>query len=113
MLIYCVVAIGLVGFLGSFHCYLAFTNQTTNEKIKGFWKKRPNPYHIGFTKNYFSLFCAPVITKYNLDYRGAYEKKVYFSKYADVAKKLEKRAKRGNASTASLSASSSSVSLSN
>jgi hypothetical protein len=33
MVLYCLLALGLVGFLGTFHCTLVSAGQTTNEKV--------------------------------------------------------------------------------
>jgi len=65
MCIYCVIAICLVGFLGGFHCVLVCVNQTTNEKLKGLYKRKDNPYDKGCCKNFLSLACAPFFPSYN------------------------------------------------
>eukprot|EP01089_Gocevia_fonbrunei_P019605 TRINITY_DN6996_c0_g1_i1.p1 TRINITY_DN6996_c0_g1~~TRINITY_DN6996_c0_g1_i1.p1 ORF type:complete len:352 (-),score=29.45 TRINITY_DN6996_c0_g1_i1:80-1135(-) len=84
---YCFTAIGFVGFLGTFHCYLAISNQTTNEKIKGLWKKRRNPYTLGLFKNFWALFCAPQMTKYYVSYRAEYHEPVKFKPFGSKKKK--------------------------
>jgi len=40
MVLYCLLALGLVGFLGIFHCTLISAGQTTNERLKGLYKKK-------------------------------------------------------------------------
>lgn len=40
MVPYCLLALALVGFLGLFHCTLISTGQTTNEKLKGLYRKK-------------------------------------------------------------------------
>ncbi|KAL6066520.1 Palmitoyltransferase [Balamuthia mandrillaris] len=58
MILYTFLALGLVGFLGGFHCLLACSAQTTNEKLKGLYNKRKNPHSKGEPcLNVISLFC--------------------------------------------------------
>jgi len=59
MMVYCLVALGLVGYLGSFHCFLVSLNQTTNEKMKGMFKKRRNPYSHNAFWNCLRLWFPP------------------------------------------------------
>lgn len=62
-LVYCFIAIGLVGFLGTFHCMLLCKNQTTNEKLKGLYKKKINPYSKGPCLNFVSILWAPIFPR--------------------------------------------------
>ncbi len=54
----------MIGLL-SFHIYLLFTNQTTNETIKGIWKSVGfNPYKRTCIKNTYSVLCSRNHPKY-------------------------------------------------
>jgi len=52
------IVIGLVGALVSLTCFLISNGKTTNENIKNAYTK--NPYNRGFSRNWFSICCAPV-----------------------------------------------------
>jgi len=59
MVLYCLLALGLVGFLGIFHCTLISAGQTTNERLKGLYKKKTNPHSRGLVKNWLTIVFAP------------------------------------------------------
>lgn len=69
MVPYCLLALGLVGFLGTFHCTLVSAGQTTNEKLKGLYKKKKNPHSKGLIGNWLSIICAPRVPS-NFDFRS-------------------------------------------
>jgi len=54
--IYSIIALVVVSILGTLHCYLVSTNQTTNENIKATFKNKKNPFSLGFFKNWAILF---------------------------------------------------------
>eukprot|EP01099_Mayorella_cantabrigiensis_P006410 TRINITY_DN5330_c0_g1_i1.p1 TRINITY_DN5330_c0_g1~~TRINITY_DN5330_c0_g1_i1.p1 ORF type:complete len:336 (-),score=40.23 TRINITY_DN5330_c0_g1_i1:535-1542(-) len=57
--LYCVIALVAVGILGVFHFYLICTGQTTNERLKGVYKKEKNPFNRGACKNFLFLCYQP------------------------------------------------------
>lgn len=57
--LYCSIALVAVGILGVFHFYLICTGQTTNEKLKGAYKKEKNPFNRGACKNFVLLCYQP------------------------------------------------------
>mmetsp|Transcript_31890 Transcript_31890/g.31297 ORF Transcript_31890/g.31297 Transcript_31890/m.31297 type:complete len:92 (+) Transcript_31890:535-810(+) len=49
---YSLVIMTLMFFFGMLHIYLAVTNVTTNEKLRGSYKKKTNPWDLGFQRNW-------------------------------------------------------------
>jgi len=56
----CVFFVLTVGNLFVFHVYLIWTNQTTNEYVKGTWRNRENGYDRGCAHNFWLKLCIPV-----------------------------------------------------
>eukprot|EP01087_Luapelamoeba_hula_P018864 TRINITY_DN6149_c2_g1_i1.p1 TRINITY_DN6149_c2_g1~~TRINITY_DN6149_c2_g1_i1.p1 ORF type:complete len:514 (-),score=90.52 TRINITY_DN6149_c2_g1_i1:89-1630(-) len=83
LFVYCVVAIGFVGFLGSFHCSLLFKNQTTNEKLKGLYNKKPNPFSYGPLVNYLRILFPPMYPSYHELRAIANEEETRYSRRAE------------------------------
>lgn len=56
----CVFFVLTVGNLFVFHVYLIWTNQTTNEYVKGTWRRKKNDFDVGCTHNFWQKMCNPV-----------------------------------------------------
>eukprot|EP01088_Endostelium_zonatum_P016601 TRINITY_DN4554_c0_g1_i1.p1 TRINITY_DN4554_c0_g1~~TRINITY_DN4554_c0_g1_i1.p1 ORF type:complete len:383 (-),score=75.99 TRINITY_DN4554_c0_g1_i1:17-1165(-) len=94
MIPYCLLAIGFVGFLGTFHCYLALGNQTTNEKLKMSWKKVKNPFSRGLFLNWFLVVCGTQPAKYNGSYGSVSKEPVYYKEWKGKKEEEEKKKKK-------------------
>ncbi|CAI2375075.1 unnamed protein product [Moneuplotes crassus] len=49
---YSLVIMTLMFFFGMFHVHLSITNVTTNEKLRGSYKKKTNPWDLGTKRNW-------------------------------------------------------------
>lgn len=56
----CVFFVLTVGNLFVFHVYLIWTNQTTNEYVKGTWRRELNKYDEGCVFNFWKKMCVEV-----------------------------------------------------
>jgi hypothetical protein len=63
LIVYCLAVQGLVGSLAFYHSYLITRGVTTNESIKGIFKKE-NPYDRGCCGNWLLAWCRPVQPRY-------------------------------------------------
>jgi len=55
LILFVLLVIGPIGFLLGFHMMLVAKNVTTNEYLKGLFKKTPSPYSRGWFMNYITL----------------------------------------------------------
>jgi len=62
ILLFCIFFVLTVGNLFVFHLYLIWTNQTTNEYVKGTWQKKRNSHNAGCFTNFQHKFCNPVMS---------------------------------------------------
>ena len=51
-MIYSIIIPTLMFGFGLFHLTLAYTNVTTNEKLRGVYKKKKNPWDVGSRRNW-------------------------------------------------------------
>eukprot|EP01089_Gocevia_fonbrunei_P015729 TRINITY_DN4683_c0_g2_i1.p2 TRINITY_DN4683_c0_g2~~TRINITY_DN4683_c0_g2_i1.p2 ORF type:complete len:136 (-),score=24.92 TRINITY_DN4683_c0_g2_i1:86-493(-) len=58
--VYAFFLIWSLGGLGVFHTYISCKGETTNEDLKGIFKRRKNPHSLGRWKNYLFLVCPPL-----------------------------------------------------
>lgn len=59
LILYALVAAGMVSPLFFFHVGLVSNNLTTNEKLKRVYRGKPNPFDKGSCTNWNEVYCAP------------------------------------------------------
>jgi len=96
LLLYCFLAIWFVFGLLGFHLYLAFTGQTTHEKLKNAFKNATgNPYDRGNALlNIFNTLCATKVPPSRFDLRRPGANTQGTIDYAPSAYAVKQRSKR-------------------
>ncbi len=64
LVVYTSIILLAVGGLMIYHCDLVASNESTNERLKGVFRMRGNPYDKGATANCMSFWCTPTRRSY-------------------------------------------------